>query len=204
MRSIALLILAAPWLNGIFRCAAMDSRFFSTEGAPSDSLATPFSSEDASTKNSTGARQVPPPTSGKRGSGASKVKQESESTTTFPRPPNVVFIVADQLRYDALGFIQERMQRYQGKLHVRTPFIDQLARQGTYFATTYCVAPSCGPSRAGIKTGCSLQRTGVLDNKCFVDKISNRMDIIEDRVNQMVSFEQILVEKVRDDLSICS
>jgi Sulfatase len=201
MRSLALHILFVTWLSEVVHCAAaLESLFFSPEGSASgvDAFSTPATASSKDAKiNSTGIGQAPPLTSGKRGSTASKLKQASASTPASPRPPNVVYIMADQLRFDALGFIQARMQRYRGKLHVRTPNIDQLARQGTYFATTYCVAPSCGPSRAGIRTGCALQRTGVLDNKCFVGKVANRMDIVADRINQMVSFEQVLVEKVR-------
>lgn len=206
MRSLVLFLLLASWLAVVFPCGALEleSLFFSTEGvseSASDAASTTLTalSKDAKV-NSTGSRQVdPPPKSPKRLSNAAEPKQAQASAA---RPPNVVFIVADQLRYDALGFIQARMQRYQGKLRVRTPFLDQLARQGANFATTYCVAPSCGPSRAGIKTGCALQRTGVLDNRCFNDKVLNRMDIIADRINRMVSFEQILVEKVRVDVLI--
>jgi Sulfatase len=113
----------------------------------------------------------------------------------FDPAPNIVFIIADQLRHDALGFIQSRMREYDGKLKVRTPNIDRIAASGVSFETAYCVSPSCGPARASIKTGASLQRTGILNNKLFSRKIYNRMDIFETRIRALETFEQILVEQ---------
>lgn len=113
----------------------------------------------------------------------------------FDLAPNIVFIIADQLRYDALGFIQARMREYDGKLKVRTPNIDRIAASGVSFEAAYCVSPSCGPARASIKTGASLQRTGILHNKLFSRKIYSRMDIFESRIRALETFEQILVEQ---------
>ena len=69
--------------------------------------------------------------------------------------PNILFITADQHRADCLG-IEGRK--------IKTPHLDQLARQGTRFnaAITPCVI--CQPARASILTG-QLPRThGVHDN----------------------------------------
>jgi Sulfatase len=113
----------------------------------------------------------------------------------FDPAPNIVFIIADQLRYDALGFIQSRMREYDGMLKVRTPNIDRIAASGVSFEAAYCVSPSCGPARASIKTGASLQRTGILHNKLFSKKIYTRMEIFESRIRALETFEQILVEQ---------
>jgi arylsulfatase A-like enzyme len=113
----------------------------------------------------------------------------------FDSAPNVLFLIADQLRYDALGFVQKRMPEYDGMLKVRTPNIDRIAASGVNFECAYCTSPSCGPSRASIKTGCSLQRTGVLHNKLFSRETYDRMDIFRRRIQALETFEQILVEK---------
>ena len=47
---------------------------------------------------------------------------------------------------------------------VRTPNIDQLARDGVLFKRGYTTAPQCVPSRAGLLTGRYQQRFGVEDN----------------------------------------
>jgi len=47
-------------------------------------------------------------------------------------PPNVLFLVSDQLRYDCLRFVQDRMALYDGKLKVNTPNIDRLAAKVLY------------------------------------------------------------------------
>ena len=76
------------------------------------------------------------------------------------RPPNVVLLVADDLRADILG-------AYGGK-QCRTPNLDQLAARGVLFARAVCPFPLCVPSRAEILSGCSSLRwpelaTGNLD-----------------------------------------
>lgn len=47
---------------------------------------------------------------------------------------------------------------------IRTPNIDQLARDGVRFARGYVTAPQCTPSRAGVITGTYQQRFGVEHN----------------------------------------
>lgn len=61
-----------------------------------------------------------------------------------PRPPNVVFILADDLGWADLAC-------YGADLH-QTPHLDQLAREGVRFTQAYAM-PVCSPSRAAILTG---------------------------------------------------
>jgi arylsulfatase A-like enzyme len=60
------------------------------------------------------------------------------------RPPNVVFILADDLGWSDVGC-------YGADLH-ETPNIDRLAREGVRFTQAYAM-PVCSPSRASILTG---------------------------------------------------
>ncbi len=61
------------------------------------------------------------------------------------KKPNLLFIMADQLRADYLGCT--------GHPYIRTPHIDALAARGVNFLRTYCQAPVCGPSRMSFYTG---------------------------------------------------
>jgi arylsulfatase A-like enzyme len=56
------------------------------------------------------------------------------------------------------------------------------------------VSPSCVPSRASIRTGTTQRRTGMSGNKVYLESVYRKMKIFEDRVNNMKSFEQLLVE----------
>ncbi len=60
------------------------------------------------------------------------------------KPPNILFLLTDQQRHDALGAVNPE---------VRTPHLDQLATEGVLFEKAYCANPSCVPSRASIATG---------------------------------------------------
>ena len=59
--------------------------------------------------------------------------------------PNILFVMADQLRWDYLGC--------SGHPHIRTPVIDGLARRGVAFARAFVQAPVCGGSRMSFYTG---------------------------------------------------
>ena len=59
--------------------------------------------------------------------------------------PNILFIMADQLRADYLGC--------GGHPAIETPNIDALALDGVMFDRAYTQGPVCGPSRASFYTG---------------------------------------------------
>lgn len=58
---------------------------------------------------------------------------------------NVLFIMADQLRWDHLGCA--------GHPYLRTPCMDALARRGVRFANAFVNSGVCGPSRMSYYTG---------------------------------------------------
>jgi len=76
------------------------------------------------------------------------------------RRPNILFITSDQQRGDCYGFEGRK---------VKTPHLDQLAREGTRFAA--CITPNlvCQPSRASILTGLLPLTHGVSDNGIDLD-----------------------------------
>ena len=61
------------------------------------------------------------------------------------RKPNILFVMADQLRADYLACT--------GHPHIKTPTIDALARKGLIFSRTFVQAPVCGGSRMCFYTG---------------------------------------------------
>ena len=69
------------------------------------------------------------------------------SSTAFggERKPNVVFILADDLGYRELGSY--------GQQRIRTPHLDQLARQGMRLTQHYAGNAVCAPSRCVLMTG---------------------------------------------------
>jgi len=58
---------------------------------------------------------------------------------------NVLFITADQWRGDCLGCV--------GHPTIKTPNLDQLAKDGVLFSKHFAQAVPCGPSRASLYTG---------------------------------------------------
>ena len=60
-------------------------------------------------------------------------------------PPNIIFILADDLGYGDLGVY--------GQKTIQTPSLDALASQGMRFTCAYTAQPICSPSRAAVMTG---------------------------------------------------
>lgn len=67
---------------------------------------------------------------------------------------HIILLVSDQHRSDALNCM--------GNPSVLSPNIDKLAQDGTLFLNGYSSTPSSTPARAGLLTGCSPWRHGML------------------------------------------
>ncbi len=72
--------------------------------------------------------------------------------------PNILFIMCDQLRADALGCTGN---------WVKTPNIDRIAREGVRFSNCVTTSPVCLPARVSMATGRYPHNTGVWDNCPF-------------------------------------
>lgn len=72
------------------------------------------------------------------------------------RPPNIVFIMADDLGRGHCGCY--------GQTKIRTPNIDKLAAQGMKFTEFYAGANVCAPSRSVLMTGLHTGHTPVRNN----------------------------------------
>ena len=72
-------------------------------------------------------------------------------------PPNIVFILADDLGYGDLGVY--------GQQHFATPHLDRLATQGMRFTQHYSGSTVCAPSRSSLLTGLHTGHTFIRGNK---------------------------------------
>jgi N-acetylglucosamine-6-sulfatase len=72
------------------------------------------------------------------------------------RPRNIVLIVADDHRFDALSCA--------GHPFLKTPNLDALAKNGARVKNAFVTTSLCSPSRASILTGLYAHRHGVIDN----------------------------------------
>src|ERR1700736_3558674 len=70
-------------------------------------------------------------------SGVAAAEQESR--------PNILLAIADDWSWPHAGVYGDRV--------VKTPVFDKLAAEGVLFTRSFCVSPSCTPSRGAILTG---------------------------------------------------
>jgi arylsulfatase A-like enzyme len=77
-----------------------------------------------------------------------------ESATKIP---NILFILADDLGYRELGCF--------GQQRIRTPHLDQLAKEGMRLTRHYAGSPVCAPSRAVLLTGKHPGHAAIRDNR---------------------------------------
>ncbi len=61
------------------------------------------------------------------------------------KPPNILFIMTDQQRYDGVAANGNRL--------IKTPHLDRLAKQSANFSHAFVQAPVCVPARASFFTG---------------------------------------------------
>ena len=80
---------------------------------------------------------------------------ESPTLPAQSRKPNVLFLVADDLRAE-LGCY--------GVSAIKTPNMDRFAKTGIVFRHAYCQQATSGPSRASLLTGMRPDSTGVIAN----------------------------------------
>ncbi len=115
---------------------------------------------------------------------------------TTARPPNIVFILADDLGWRDLG--------NEGSRYYESPNIDRIAREGMKFTRGYAACQVCSPSRASILTGKYPPKHGVTD---WIGEASgpawralNRLDstLPADYDHQLRASEITLAEALRD------
>lgn len=75
-------------------------------------------------------------------------------------PRNIVFILTDDHRYDAMSFM--------GHTFLQTPHLDSLASNGVHVKNAFVTTSLCSPSRASILTGRYTHKHRVIDNNRLV------------------------------------
>ncbi|RYG47670.1 MAG: DUF4976 domain-containing protein [Chitinophagaceae bacterium] len=79
------------------------------------------------------------------------------------KPMNIIFILADDHRYDAMGF----MKKMKG---LETPGMDRMASEGAHIKNAFVSTALCSPSRASILTGQYAHKHTVVDNEAALPK----------------------------------
>lgn len=80
---------------------------------------------------------------------------QSSQAEEAQKPPNIVFILADDLGWADLGVY--------GNTFNETPNLDKLAAEGMRFTNAYAAAPVCSPTRASIQSGQYPAHVGITD-----------------------------------------
>jgi N-acetylglucosamine-6-sulfatase len=81
----------------------------------------------------------------------------ADSFAASSKSPNIIFILQDDQRYDAIGCLGNPPW-------LRTPNMDRLVKQGLLFKNAFCTNSLCAPSRSSFLTGKYDNKTGVVDN----------------------------------------
>lgn len=90
---------------------------------------------------------------------------DSKKNNSASSSPNILFIAVDDLRPE-LGIYGNRV--------VKSPNIDQLAREGSFFKRHYVQVPTCGASRYSLMTGLRPQKKIHIDNRVFYREMANQ------------------------------
>jgi arylsulfatase len=77
---------------------------------------------------------------------------------SIPAQPNILFVMADQMRADALGIVNG---------WTRTPNLDRLAREGFFFHGVTTNSAECIPARFSLALGLYPHQTGVWENGTY-------------------------------------
>lgn len=77
----------------------------------------------------------------------------AQNNGTPERPPNLLFLLTDDQRWDTLGIL--------GNNAIQTPNLDRLAHEGVLFANSFVTTSICPVSRASIFTGLYARCHGI-------------------------------------------
>ncbi len=100
-------------------------------------------------------------------------------STMAQEKKNLLFIITDQHRYDALGIA--------GNTVIKTPNLDRLGKKGAFFTNAYTPCAVCGPARSSMLTGSSVESTGVNSNEQTYDYSGTE-------VMPMPTFDEVLAD----------
>jgi arylsulfatase A-like enzyme len=105
--------------------------------------------------------------------------QSTASIGQQKKKPNLLFIITDQQRFDAMSVAGNKI--------LKTPNMDRLAKQGARFKNAYSPSAVCGPSRSSILTGTTVENNGMKVNEYAYD-------YKKEGLMTMPTFDEILSE----------
>lgn len=79
------------------------------------------------------------------------------------RPPNIIFILADDLGYGDVGCY--------GQEKILTPRLDRMAAEGIRFTQAYAGSTVCAPSRCSLMTGMHQGHAFIRGNTSMIDRV---------------------------------
>ena len=91
------------------------------------------------------------------------------ASSAAPARPNIVFLMADQMRADALAV--------SGNTFCKTPALDAMAAEGVRFSNAYAPQALCTPSRSSLLTGVYPHTTHLTGNLYNTQNASQRSEI---------------------------
>src|SRR5215469_416068 len=94
--------------------------------------------------------------------------------------PNILFILPDQLRSQALGCM--------GNPDCKTPNIDRMASEGLVLPNTFANTPVCCPARANILTGTYASKNGMTANDLRLRESETTIADLLDRAGYRTGF----------------
>ncbi|NDP26795.1 MAG: sulfatase-like hydrolase/transferase [Flavobacterium sp.] len=97
------------------------------------------------------------------------------------KKPNLLFIITDQQRYDAMSIA--------GNTVLKTPNLDRLAQRGARFKNAYTPCAVCAPARASILTGRTVENHGIKNNTIADSGLPQSPTLLPQK-----TFDQILTE----------
>jgi arylsulfatase A-like enzyme len=87
------------------------------------------------------------------------------SATVFAAGPNIVVIVSDDHRHDALGVLQRELGDKANFPFLKSPQLDRLAAGGIRFRNAFVTHSLCSPSRATVLSGLHTHQHGITFNE---------------------------------------
>jgi arylsulfatase A-like enzyme len=104
--------------------------------------------------------------------------------------PNIVFVISDDQRFDALGAA--------GNEKIHTPNLDRMCAEGAYFRQSTVVVPQCSPVRASLLTGLVPHQNGWLSNQYHRPEVDGKHGLKGPFLPQLLSdggYHTVLVGK---------
>ncbi|MDZ4857566.1 MAG: sulfatase-like hydrolase/transferase [Candidatus Hydrogenedentes bacterium] len=112
------------------------------------------------------------------GVAVASLAQPDAGIASSGRQPNVLFVMTDQQRADAIHGM--------GNSVIYTPNMDRLVQRGAAFSRGYSTCPVCVPARYTIRTGCEPHTTGIYHNGA-PDLVAGQPEGMEERCGDFLA-----------------